>query len=149
MENNRRLVFPRTSGQLQCHVQLEPTLFNVPAGGSERVLVMDIFGIVRRDLVLEYADRCSTLVIYDFSFDVERIKRLEPVHNKRYSRISAAETLDVDYVVICVADKQSGGIYVRGLMPRLGYADVDVPLAVLPYLKSISEFGPDCAYLEP
>ncbi|KAJ2234375.1 hypothetical protein IWW45_003467 [Coemansia sp. RSA 485] len=53
------------------------------------------------------------------------------------------DVLDMDYVALCVADKRSGGVYVRGLRPMSGYSDVDVPLAVLPYLKNVSLFDRD------
>ncbi|KAJ1643942.1 hypothetical protein J3B02_004078 [Coemansia erecta] len=143
-DNNRRLEFPRTNGQMQCRVEIQQSWFDMPVGGAERILLMDIFGIVRRDVVLEYAEDCRTLVIYDLVFDKERLRGISPGYsNRRYSRTSVVETLDVDCIVVCVADKRSGGIYVRGLQPQNGYGDVDVPLAVLPYLKNISQFGPN------
>ncbi|KAJ1719239.1 hypothetical protein LPJ53_005967 [Coemansia erecta] len=144
IENTRKLLFPRPeskfSEQIRCHVEVpeQPVLWTVE--GLARVMLMELFGIVRRGAQMEYVEHCRTLVVYDVDSGVEELRGIRPKESE-HGR-GAAERLNVHTVVVCVSDEGSGGLFTRAFLPLHAYREVPMPVSATPYLHNIDPESP-------
>ncbi|KAJ2146564.1 hypothetical protein IW136_000530 [Coemansia sp. RSA 678] len=133
----RRFVFPIQPGshQLQCTLALHATTSYVDEGrNTERIIIRDLFGIVRRGISLEFIEAEDTLIIYDEHTTASELVRLRPTHAP-YSH-STAERLRVHTVVVCVRDEHTGGVFARAFWPRRAYNEAHMPVPALAYVRN-------------
>ncbi|KAI8319069.1 hypothetical protein GQ54DRAFT_51742 [Martensiomyces pterosporus] len=134
LEGSRKLEFPVTKGgQIQCCISLGPSL-RQGVQGPQRVLMMDLFGIMRRGLDLEYIESCRTLVVYDSESEKQDLRNLAPKPTS-FTQHTISQ-LRVSTVVVCVKDPKSGGIFARAFLPAFDYAETEMPVFATPYLDS-------------
>ncbi|KAJ1960833.1 hypothetical protein GGI12_003582 [Dipsacomyces acuminosporus] len=159
-EGSRRLEFPVTKGgQIQCQIPLAPSI-KQGIQGLQRLTLMDLFGIVKRNLDLEYIESCRTLVVYDSDADKHDLRSLAP--KATLFTEQTTDQLGISTVIVCVKDKKTGGIFARAFLPAFGYAEAEMPAFATPYLGnqwahklgynlfeiSWSSFGKSCHILK-
>ncbi|KAJ1730401.1 hypothetical protein LPJ61_003031 [Coemansia biformis] len=139
LEGPRRMVFPVSrSGQIRCAV--EPcAVAGLGVPNMERLVVSDLFGIVRRGLTLDYIEAHRTLAVYDSQSTVDQLRRLTP--RSAPSTVKTVSQLCVSTIVVCVRDLKTGGLYARSFSPIHDYAETPMPTVATPYLRN--DWGSD------
>ncbi|KAJ2772801.1 hypothetical protein IWQ56_001229 [Coemansia nantahalensis] len=134
LEGPRRMVFPVTaSGQIRCTVELGPVA-PLEVSSVVRLVVSDLFGIVRRGLTLDYVEAHRTLVVYDTQSTADQLRGLTP--RAAPSAAKTAAQLRLGTVIVCVRDTTTGGLFARAFSPAQDYAETPMPAAATPYLRN-------------
>ncbi|KAJ2779663.1 hypothetical protein H4R18_003879 [Coemansia javaensis] len=140
-EGARRTAFPAAqSGLVRGRVELGPVR-RLAMASMERLVVADLFGIVRRGLELDHVEAHRTLVVYDRQSSVAQLRALTP-RAAAHTPNTVAQ-LDVATVVVCVADRSTGGLYARAFSPVHDYAEVPMPVPATTHLRN--DWAPDAA----
>ncbi|KAJ2808066.1 hypothetical protein H4R20_001024 [Coemansia guatemalensis] len=133
-EGSRKLEFPVSSSrQIKCIIELAPVV-SFEALHMERIVLLDLFKIIRRGLTLNYVEAHKTLVVYDNQSTVSQLRNLVP-RSASYTE-NAIEQLQIATIIVCVNDELSGGIFARAFLPAQDYAEATMPVAATPYLQS-------------
>ncbi|ORX65922.1 hypothetical protein DL89DRAFT_325318 [Linderina pennispora] len=102
--------------------------------GPERILLHDLFGIMKRGLELEYIEASQTLIVYDNHSTKEDLARMAP--RSTNSTNDALEKQKIQTIVVCVEDPTTGGIHARAFFPGTKYTEANMPVLATPYLGS-------------
>ncbi|KAJ1957056.1 hypothetical protein EC988_001032 [Linderina pennispora] len=121
------------SGRIQLHGMLDQTEHR-GIKGPERILLHDLFGIMKRGLELEYIETSQTLIVYDNHSTKEDLARMAP--RSTNSTNDALEKQKIQTIVVCVEDPTTGGIHARAFFPGTKYTEANMPVLATPYLGS-------------
>ncbi|KAJ2611238.1 hypothetical protein H4S08_003251 [Coemansia sp. RSA 1365] len=133
-EGSRKMTFPvSNSRQIKCIIELDQ-IENLEVLHVERIILLDLFKIIRRGLILNYVDTHKTLIVYDSQSTVSQLRNLVP-KSASYTN-NAIKQLQVATIIVCVNDELSGGIFARAFLPAEDYAEAAMPVLATPYLQS-------------
>ncbi|KAJ1934675.1 hypothetical protein FBU59_005625 [Linderina macrospora] len=133
-ENNNMTSFKISpSGRIQLHGMLDQTERR-GIQGPERILLHDLFGIMKRGLELEYVEASQTLIVYDNHATKDDLARMAP-RSTRFTN-DALERQEIQTIVVCVEDPTTGGIHARAFYPGTKYTEANMPVLATPYLGS-------------
>ncbi|KAJ2310880.1 hypothetical protein H4S01_002919 [Coemansia sp. RSA 2610] len=99
----------------------------------ERIIVTNLFGIVRRGIDIDLIEELRTMIVYDKDLDVDALLRLAP-RCASYTQ-GAAERLGISIVVVCVRDEQTGGLFARAFQPLAEFAEAQMPVAAALHVR--------------
>ncbi|KAJ2646979.1 hypothetical protein IWW40_005029 [Coemansia sp. RSA 1250] len=102
--------YPHIQVTAPAHSQLHDTMDEL-----ERIVVLDIFGIVRRGLVFDYGLEDQLLIIYVKDMTVREVQHCQATGNPhRGDRMAQCwQRQRISQVALCVYDAQTGGVFAR------------------------------------